>query len=116
MAARSPYLFEERYVMGQEHGTHPSGPAVLIRSAGGTRLELTLAEYRLALLCLVDFDGEWEGLEAATGFVPDASAKVALIRGRLRPHASQLSAITSRGVDAIEMLAARFWFRQEELK
>jgi hypothetical protein len=102
--------------MGQDHGTHPSGPAVLIRGADGTRLELTLAEYRLALLCLVDFEGRWEGLEAATGFVPDGSGKSSLIRERLRPHAFQLSAITSRGVDSIEMLAARFWFRQEELK
>ncbi len=102
--------------MGQDQGTHTSGPAVLIRGAYGTRIELTLPEYRLALLCLVDFDGRWEGLEAATRLVPDGTTKAALIRDRLLPHAPHLAAVTSRGVDSLEMLAARFWFRQEAVK
>ncbi len=102
--------------MGGNQGTRTNGPAVLIRGADGTRIELSLPEYRLALLCLVDFEGRWEGLEAATRLVPDGATKATLIRDRLQPHAPRLSAITSRGVDSLEMLAARFWFRQEAVK
>jgi hypothetical protein len=89
---------------------------VTIRTAEGRRIELTLPEYRLALLWLVDFAANWEALEYATTLVPDGPAKLALIRERLRPVAAHLPALASRGVDSLEMLAARFWFRQEDAK
>ncbi len=70
----------------------------------------------MALLWLVDFAGQWEPLETATGLVVDGGAKVALIRDHLRPAEPHLPTLASRGVDALEMLAARYWFRQEEVK
>ncbi len=99
--------------MAEHEGPHP---AVTIRTSAGPRIDLSLAEYRLALLWLVDYGGHWEPLETATTLVVDGSAKAALIRERLRPVATHLPTLTSRGVDALEMLAARFWFRQEEVK
>jgi hypothetical protein len=69
---------------------------------------LSVAEYRLALLGLVDFAGAWDALELATTFVIDGPAKLALIQERLRPLAGYLS----QRVDALEMLAARHWFRR----
>ncbi len=99
--------------MAEHEASHP---AVTIRTPAGTRIDLSLAEYRLALLWLVDYAGQWEPLEMATTLVVDGPAKAALVREHLRPAALHLPALTSRGVDALEMLAARFWFRQEEVK
>jgi hypothetical protein len=94
----------------------PSHPAVTIRTPSGPRVELSLAEYRMALLWLVDFAGQWEPLETATSLVVDSATKAVLIRDHLRPAAQHLPTLASRGVDALEMLAARYWFRQEEVK
>ncbi len=103
--------------------THPSsasgagpGPAIVIRTPAGVRFELNPYEYRLALLGLVDFGGAWEVLEQAAGFVVDGPAKAAIVRDRLRPLGSHLPALLARGVDSIELLAARFWFRQEKIE
>ena len=65
---------------------------------------------RLALLWLIDFEAAWEGLEAATLFVADGEAKLALIRQRVRPLADDLTPLGAR-VDAMALLAARHWFR-----
>ncbi len=96
-------------------GSGHNGPAVVIRSRSGERIELTLPEYRLALLWLVDFEQHWEGLERAAEFVPDGPAKLALVRGHLREVSDQLPALASRGIDSLELLAARLWFRQESI-
>jgi hypothetical protein len=77
----------------------------------GLAVSLSPDEYRLALLWLIDFEAAWEGLEAATAFVTDGEAKLALIRQRLRPLADDLSPL-GQHVDSLVMLAARHWFRQ----
>ena len=74
-------------------------------------MTLSPDEYRLALLWLIDFEAAWEGLEAATLFVADGPAKLALIRQRVRPLADDL-ALLGEHVDSLALLAARHWFRQ----
>lgn len=81
------------------------------RTPSGLPVSLSAAEYRLALLGTVDFGGAWDALELATAFVVDGPAKLAMIQERLRPLADYLSPLTQR-VDALEMLAARHWFRR----
>jgi hypothetical protein len=76
----------------------------------GHTVALSPDEYRLALLWLIDFEAAWEGLEAATAFVADGEAKLALIRQRVRPLADDLSPLGEH-VDSLAMLAARHWFR-----
>ena len=76
----------------------------------GLSVTLSPDEYRLALLWLIDFEAAWEGLEAATMFVADGQAKLALIRQRVRPLADDLVPLGAR-VDAMALLAARHWFR-----
>jgi hypothetical protein len=88
------------------------GAAITVRTAAGIRFELTLDEYRLALLGLVDFDSAWDALELATTLVADGPAKAAILRDRLLPIASHLPALLVRGVDSLELLAARRWFRE----
>lgn len=83
-----------------------------MRTAAGVRFELNFDEYRLALMGLVDFAGAWDALEMATTLVVDGPAKAAVVRNRLLPLASHLPALLARGVDSLEMLAARRWFRQ----
>ena len=80
-------------------------------SRRGVILALTSNEYRLALLGLVDFAGQWFALETATAFVVDGPTKLAVIRERLLPMADELAVLLTRDVDAIELLAARYWFR-----
>jgi|GEM_PF-1467020 hypothetical protein len=92
----------------------PNDPVVTIRRSGEPSFTLTLNEYRLALLGLVDFAGEWEALETATTFVVDGARKGALVRERLRPLAAHLDVLLARGVDGLELLAARHWFRTSE--
>jgi hypothetical protein len=84
---------------------------VTILTPSGLTVTLSPDEYRLALLWLFDFEAAWEGLEAATLFVADGDAKLALIRQRLRPLADDL-ALLGEHVDSLALLAARHWFRQ----
>ena len=84
---------------------------IILHAPSGVTVALSPDEYRLVLLWLVDFEGAWEGLELATGFVVDGEAKLALIRERLRSLAAALS-LPDGQIDALEMLAARYWFRQ----
>ncbi len=86
-----------------------------MRTAAGIRFELSFDEYRLALLGLVDFASAWDALEIATTLVVDGPAKATIIRNALFPIASHLPALLSRGVDSLELLAARNWFRHESI-
>jgi len=79
-----------------------------------TPSELTLAlspdEARLALLGVVDFEGDWEAMEAATTFVVDGPAKASLIRDRLALAAAEFTGHFAGDVNVLELLAARHWF------
>ncbi len=87
--------------------------AVAIRVDRSTIMELDLDEYRLALLWLVDFERDWDAFEMAAKLVVDGAAKAGIAAVRLRPMAEHLPALAKRGVDSLELLAARYWFRQE---
>jgi hypothetical protein len=89
----------------------PSTSDITFLAPSGLTVTLSPDEYRLALLWLIDFESSWEGLEAATLFVADGQAKLALIRQRLRPLAHDLAPLGTR-VDSLALLAARHWFRQ----
>jgi len=80
----------------------------------GLAVALSPDEYRLALLWLVDFEAAWEGLEAATAFVTDGAAKLALIHQRLRPLADDLAPL-GQHIDSLALLAARLWFRHGQV-
>ena len=80
----------------------------------GRPVALSPDEYRLALLWLIDFEAAWEGLEAATAFVTDGAAKLALIQQRLRPRAADLSPL-GQHLDSLALLTARHWFRQGQV-
>ena len=67
-------------------------------------------ETRLALLSVVDFEGDWEAMEAATTLVVDGPAKASLIRERLAPAAAQVTGHFAADVNVLELLAARHWF------
>ena len=84
---------------------------ITFHAPSGRSVVLSPDEYRLALLWLIDFEAAWDGLEAATAFVVDGEAKLALIRRRLRPLAGDLTLLSQR-VDTLALLAARHWFRQ----
>ncbi|MCU0502033.1 MAG: hypothetical protein MUC51_09765 [Anaerolineae bacterium] len=71
---------------------------------------LTPDETRLALLGVVDFEGDWAALEAATALVVDGPAKASLIRDRLAPMAAQLQGHFAAEVGVLDLLAARHWF------
>jgi hypothetical protein len=62
------------------------------------------------LLGVVDFDGDWEALEAATRLVVDGPAKAGLIRERLAQAAAQLPGHFAAEVGVQDLLAARHWF------
>jgi hypothetical protein len=93
----------------------PNEPVVTLHRPGAPDLSLTLNEYRLALIGLVDFGGDWSALETAAAFVVDGPPKGLLVRDRLMPNAGQLGGLLSRGVDSLELLAARHWFRSSEM-
>jgi len=92
----------------------PQTSDITFRAPSGLAVALSPDEYRLALLWLIDFEAAWEGLEAATAFVTDGEAKLALIRQRLRPLADDLSPL-GQHVDSLALLAARHWFRQGQV-
>ena len=81
-----------------------------LEPSSGIPIVLSADEYRLALLWLVDFEQAWEGIEAATAFVPDGEAKLALVRTRLRLLAGPLAELGTR-LDPLSLLIARHWFR-----
>ena len=89
----------------------PSTSDITFLAPSGLAVTLSPDEYWLALLWLIDFEAAWEGLEAATLFVADGQAKLALIRQRVRPLAEDLAPLGER-VDSLALLAARHWFRQ----
>jgi hypothetical protein len=80
------------------------------RMPSGPVLALSPDESRLALLGVVDFEGDWEAFEAATPLVVDGPAKANLIRERLAPVAAQFSDHLAADVNVLELLAARHWF------
>jgi hypothetical protein len=82
-----------------------------LRTPSGLVIGLSQEEARLALLGLVDFEGCWDSLRAATAFIADGAAKDAVIRSRLLPLTDYLPALLDGGIDSLEMLAARYWFR-----
>jgi hypothetical protein len=81
-----------------------------LRTPSGLALALSPDESRLALLGVVDFEGDWEAFEAATSLVVDGPAKASLIRARLAPAAAQFSDRVAADVNVLELLAARHWF------
>ncbi len=89
--------------------------SITLRTPSGLPIVLSAGEYRLLLLGRADFAGDWDALELATTFVPDGPAKRALIQERLRPLVESLSP-AERRVDALELLAARYWFRREMVR
>jgi hypothetical protein len=93
----------------------PNEPVVSVPGPDGTTIELTYNEYRLVLIGLVDFGGDWAALEAATAFVLDGEAKQGLIRQRLRALAPYLDVLLRSGLDGVELFTARHWFRAGEL-
>jgi hypothetical protein len=84
---------------------------VSLKLANGESLSLTRGEYRLALVGLVDFAGDWQALEIAARWAVDGAAKAALIRSRLLPLAEHLGALLDRKLDGVELLTVRHWFR-----
>lgn len=86
--------------------------------AAGPSVALSADETWLALLWLVDFgggpggaaDAAWAGLAAATAFVVDGAAKLALIETRVRPLAEHLPTLAQQAT-ALDLLTARHWFR-----
>lgn len=92
--------------------------SIVFHTAAGLPLALSVDEYRLALLWLADFgggpgeegDAAWAGLAAATTFVIDGEAKLALIQERVRPLAGHLAPLAQR-ITAMDLLTARYWFR-----
>jgi hypothetical protein len=89
----------------------PNEPVASLRLANGESASLTWNEYRLALIGLVDFAGDWQALETAATLVVDGAAKAVLVRERLLPLATHLGVLLNRGLDGLEMLTARHWFR-----
>lgn len=83
-----------------------------LHTPSGVAVALSLAERRLALLGLVDYEAAWEGLIRATDFVVDGPAKRELLQARVLPLADALTSLTER-LDPLELLAARHWFRHE---
>jgi len=89
----------------------PNATVVSLRLVSGESIGLTWNEYRLALIGLVDFAGDWQALETAAALVVDGAAKAQLARERLQPLAGHLGVLLNRGLDGIELLTARHWFR-----
>ncbi len=105
--------------MSPNESARPVGrhePVVSIRAPGGKKIDLDLNEYRLALLLLVDFGGDWDAMRLAATLVTDGPAKMAVAHERLEPITGHLHTLLARGVDSLELLAARFWFREETVE
>ena len=81
-----------------------------VKTPSGLTLALSPDETRLALLGVVDFEGDWEAMEAATTLVVDGPAKASLIRDRLAPAAAQLPGHFAAEVGVLDLLSARHWF------
>jgi hypothetical protein len=81
-----------------------------LRTPSGLALVLSPDESRLALLGVVDFEGDWEAMEAATMLVVDGPAKASLIRDRLAPTAAEFTGHFAAEVNVLDLLAARHWF------
>jgi hypothetical protein len=81
-----------------------------IRTPSGLVFALSPDEIRLALLGVVDFEGNWEAMEAATVLVVDGPAKASLTRDRLALVAAQLEEHFAAEVNVLDLLAARHWF------
>ena len=84
-------------------------PQTVSTQSGPTPV-LSPDEARLALLSVVDFEGDWEAMEAATALVVDGPAKAGLIRGRTAPAPAQVTDHPAADVNVLELLAARHWF------
>ena len=91
-----------------------ANPENLLTTSDGIAVALSLAERRLALLGLVDYEAAWEGLLFATAFVADGAAKRQLIETRVRPLANVLTSLTER-IDPLDLMAARHWFRHAQV-
>ena len=81
-----------------------------VKTPSGLTPALSPDETRLALLGVVDFEGDWEAMEAATTLVVDGPAKASLIRDRLAPAAAQFTDHFAADVNVLDLLAARHWF------
>jgi len=81
-----------------------------VKTLSGLTFALSPDETRLALLGVVDFEGDWEAMEAATTLVVDGPAKASLIRDRLAPTAAEFTGHFAADVNVLDLLAARHWF------
>jgi hypothetical protein len=81
-----------------------------VKTPSGLTFALSPDETRLALLGVVDFEGDWEAMEAATTLVVDGPAKASLIRDRLAPTAAEFTGHFAADVNVLDLLAARHWF------
>ena len=87
----------------------PNAPQT-VKTPPGLPPALSPDETRLALLGVVDFEGDWEAMETATTLVVDGSAKASLIRDRLAPVATEVTGQPAADVNVLDLLAARHWF------
>ena len=78
-----------------------------VKTPSGLTLALSPDETRLALLGVVDFEGDWEAMEAATTLVVDGPAKASLIRDRLAPAATAVDEAGSVAFEVAECLFGR---------
>jgi hypothetical protein len=81
-----------------------------VKTPSGLTAPLSPDETRLALLGMVDFEGDWDALEAATSLVVDGAAKAGLIRDRLASLAAGFTGHFVADVNVLDLLAARHWF------
>lgn len=88
----------------------PTHTAQALQLPSGVMVALSSDETRLAWLGLVDFEGDWAVLEAATTVVVDGATKAALIRERLLPIAEHLPGAFTGEVDSFQMWTIRHWF------
>jgi hypothetical protein len=84
-----------------------------LTTPSGLTIVLSPDEYRLALLGLVDFEGDWDTLHVATTLVADGEAKATLLREKLAPVADALPAMLADGVDIFQLWTARQWFASQ---
>ena len=89
---------------------------IRLMTPSGTSLTVTPDAFRLMLLGWVDFAADWDGLVVAADFVVDGQAKVRVLTEQVRPLVDVLPAALGGQVDAIVMLAARHWLRNEPLR
>ena len=109
-------MVKQKSKLGVIHRPPPLGGEVVATTVqpGERQFKVTFNHYWLAILCRMDYDGEWQSVREAAAQMRDGDSKLSLISELLDAGADSLL-LQLQEVNKADIMQARRWFCSEQV-